>query len=639
MFEESWKLPKTTKLYLHPPYCSRLVLMTPDFKLIDLDLDIKGAHLNQKGYAVTLLGSDGNQLDYEKSEFGEIVGDCPKYSLSVPDPNGAIVTLESYCGFGELPVCYSKVTVGNPGNVAVRGSVTLFPRTSDHDEHLTGFHDTGYDIYIPNVKDLYTLPSLWKPSGNTATDSYGGLRVNPGKFALRWVTSEEQPDQFAASDCFELSYSLEPGEKKSFDFSISRGELGDGSFDSAYGDFRAAWDEILSHVAKQPDVTAPRLSAMFRQMVIQSMQMFAKYRGDGDWIYPRQGDIGRFIWAWEAAHLIIPLDRIGMTDYTYPAVKMLVERWCVTDPQSPNLGKIDNPNVNWGNTNGSVLWCASEHLCYSGSRERFDEFKPYLDLILGWMERERAKSAETEGCVAGLFPTGKASDWGELGQHWTYTDAVNVMGERAYLKACEKFGADDTEYVRACCDSYGDAVKNALAIALEGHENDECFMPTHILGHDFESIRTHCFYTDGCPYLYLTGALDADSKVFDQMETYYEKHHLFVNGLAGRMTNYYCTPCFSGDIYYVGDAEINWIYVWLERSRTGADAQTRAKYRAKADEMIGAMLRYGVSKEFVTSERYCSRCEWYSPWSPNASGNGRVIMLLLDRYGEIDLQN
>ena len=43
-------------------------------------------------------------------------------------------------------------------------------------------------------------------------------------------------------------------------------------------------------------------------------------------------------------------------------------------------------------------------------------------------------------------------------------------------------------------------------------------------------------------------------------------------------------------------------------------------------------MKYNVTKEYVTSERYCSRDEWYSPWSPNASANGRIMELLLEWY-------
>ena len=54
----------------------------------------------------------------------------------------------------------------------------------------------------------------------------------------------------------------------------------------------------------------------------------------------------------------------------------------------------------------------------------------------------------------------------------------------------------------------------------------------------------------------------------------------------------------------------------------------------KADKYANGILRYGVTPEFMVSERYSSVDPWFTPWQPNASGAGRLDHFLLNYYGE-----
>ena len=55
--------------------------------------------------------------------------------------------------------------------------------------------------------------------------------------------------------------------------------------------------------------------------------------------------------------------------------------------------------------------------------------------------------------------------------------------------------------------------------------------------------------------------------------------------------------------------------------------------REKAEKSLMASLQYGMTPEFVTSERYCSTDPWYSPWQPNASGSAVLAEMLLNYFG------
>ena len=51
------------------------------------------------------------------------------------------------------------------------------------------------------------------------------------------------------------------------------------------------------------------------------------------------------------------------------------------------------------------------------------------------------------------------------------------------------------------------------------------------------------------------------------------------------------------------------------------------------------MLHYGMTREMVVSERYCSINPRYCPWQPNGSGSARMIEMLLEYFGEVKKMN
>ena len=139
----------------------------------------------------------------------------------------------------------------------------------------------------------------------------------------------------------------------------------------------------------------------------------------------------------------------------------------------------------------------------------------------------------------------------------------------------------------------------------------------------FEESWNHAFYTDGAPFLSLLGVvMNPHSRMFEQMECFYRDNGLFEHGLAGRITNAADYGAYAfGDCYAVGVAELCWIYPWMKRGEW-----------SKADAMTDALLRYGVTAEYVVSERYCSVDPWYVPWQPNGAGSARLCLFLLDYY-------
>jgi hypothetical protein len=73
------------------------------------------------------------------------------------------------------------------------------------------------------------------------------------------------------------------------------------------------------------------------------------------------------------------------------------------------------------------------------------------------------------------------------------------------------------------------------------------------------------------------------------------------------------------DLYYVNDSEQVWHRTWLQRGE-----------RIKALRYFYMTLAYSTSQGVhMTHERYCPQLPWLLPWQPNASGNGRVLSMIL----------
>ena len=87
---------------------------------------------------------------------------------------------------------------------------------------------------------------------------------------------------------------------------------------------------------------------------------------------------------------------------------------------------------------------------------------------------------------------------------------------------------------------------------------------------------------------------------------------LYANQLSRDMTR-------RDHIWYTTWSELQWFRAWMREGRGDLAAQT-----------LDACLKYALTDEFYVGERYHDATPWYYPWSPNASGAGRLVMMLLD---------
>lgn len=620
--KEQWLRPKTNKLYLHPPLAERICLACPDFKLLTLSLLDDGTHVGQPGAGVIFLhGKIPEFFDMEETVFAPVNAGLPVYEMSSKAEYD--VKLQTFCDFERNPSIYFKAELSNNTDEKIDGFFYIMPR-SGQEKYMLNQHQESYSPYCPNGKNWFMLKRTWFcESDGFAKSDMAQLFVKGDGVNIRWQKDSYNGHAFCACDCFTINFTLEKGQTKTV-YGVLRAEdnVSDFDYNEKLSESMENWKKIKEKIKVKPKTSDEKYLAPFYHCAIQCMQMLARYKGS-DLVTPRQGDVGRFIWPYEGAQLITMLDTIGLSDHTFDALDCYCKRWYVSDGE--DKGKIKS-NAGWENFTGSVIFAMSKHLVCTKNKEHFDYFLPYLVSMRDWIEKKR--NEKREHGYEGIFPPGKGSDWADIAQFWTFTDCHNVMALEEMCGCLELFGHEEYEKTKAMCLDYRRVLENIRDELYKGHENDECFIFPHELGIAFEDSENYSYYTDGAPYMLYTGFIEHGSRQMEQMENFFVKRGQFEKGLTGRMTS--CSSMWDeayfggyGDVWYTMQSETYWVKAWCN-----------ACQREKAKTTLDAMLYYGMTEQYVVSERYCSINPRYSPWQPNGSGSSRVLEMLLAYFGQ-----
>ena len=629
MSKQNWERSKTSRIYLHPPLAERIVVMYPDFKVTDSSLLDNGTHLDQPGIGLVLLhGENMDSFDYTETKFSPVTDGLPIYTVN-SSCDGCDVAMEAFCDFERVPTTYFRVTVTNASPYHNDGCLGALCR-SGKDTYMVQNHMEGYAPYKPNVKCWYMLKRTWQNTGeNTASDGRATMVVKAHDgVAMRWVEDGPKGHMYEAADYFRFDYSLEPHESVSFDMAICSGGADGGKsisaddYDTARAATVAGWQDILSDICVYPDYDNKFYRDVYLQLATQCMQMLARYEAS-ELVATRQGDLGRFVWPFEATLVLEFLDHIGLRRYTREAYRYFCERWFT--PDGDDKGRVKSNCAAWENFTGSTLWGMAEHLRYNTGDDEFEYFLPYMMDMLDWIERRR--HTKSSG-YAGIFPSGQGSDWSDIAQFWTFTDSYNLRAINSFAEILEMRNHQDTSRVRAIYNDYKQRLIEIRDELYRGHETDESFLFPHELGLSIEDSQNYSFTTDGGPILLVCGIIEPGSRMMEQMENYFVSRGMFDHGLTGVLTS--CAGAWDGayhggygDVWYTMQSDSFWVSAWLACGQ-----------REKAKRTLDALMYYGLTTEHVVSERYCSIDEWYTPWQPNGSGSARLGTMLLQYYGE-----
>lgn len=166
-------------------------------------------------------------------------------------------------------------------------------------------------------------------------------------------------------------------------------------------------------------------------------------------------------------------------------------------------------------------------------------------------------------------------------------------------------------------------------IVEEAKDSDEIKIPLNPTKNDEVEARYSFFPSVDV----LIAALNPETEVCEKIINYSAKRGAKRGGLYARMP--VKDQSLGGEvqttidtsenqyIWYVCAGEINWFKFWFN------DGQID-----KCREIVEDILNYVMSEEYYMVERYHQRNVWYAPWSPNASCNGRMIIMMTMLYGD-----
>ncbi len=487
MITPEWKRPRTQKVYLQPPLAERIVMLWPDFKITNYSFSDNGRHIDQETTGFVLLH---DRVDFRFTSYRQVRGGMPVHQVQADV--GYELSMEAFCSMDRNPNVYCKIRAYNPHAFAVDDSFAILARTGP-DRYLSNSAETGYASYNPNPGTFLFLKNNWTEENQLATDGKGFLRIDStANMHIVWLQKEGVTDKFAADRCYQMHYHLEPGEECCAYISFRYGEAPcEAEYEAAKAETERAWRKIFDAIKLIPDTDNPVYQNVFFALATQAMQMLARYK-EHDWVIPRQGDVGCFVWPWEAAHLLNALDRIGLSQYTADAYRYFVQRWIRQGGEED--GKVECSHQQWDNLNGSLIWGISQHLLYVQNAEEFAFFRPHLNRCLAWIEKKRHELLDdADAKYEGLFQPGKGSDFDDIARHWIFTDATNVRGIRTMAAAYKMYSAQEYAYVQSVYEDYQAAMERVLGEMYNGHEQDEMFLIPHNLGVPFEDTETQCY--------------------------------------------------------------------------------------------------------------------------------------------------
>lgn len=619
----SWQRPKTIKLYLAAPESDRLVTMWPDFKIVTTEVD-RGDRA--AGFRV-LLGDAAEAVAWERTRFHVRKDGIPVHAMEA-HAGSMRYSIEAFCTWDRTPVTYARLTVTNEGTGACPISLGLMPRTG-LDTLLYGIAPDFYASYRPLLEHWDMVRSTWQRQGDRLIDSDGnriGISA-PKALATEWM-AQNPHNQFAKS-YLALKGTVPAGKPLEVWITLAptgtEAPPGESAYTSARNAAIQQWRDVLAGVHTYPKCGA-KLRPMVNSLICQCLQMLA--RGSDGVVKPRQGGRSAGVWPTEAMEFLRALDRLGLTEWSEKGYRFLARNQVTEGPDRGRILSVGAPS--WLNPTGATLYGLGYHVQQAHNPTLFATWREPMVRGLEWIAAQRARTRTTPGTLGyGLLPAGKAHDWGIEGQSWCFSDGFTYMGVRETAAAFAKYSDPQAASVQAAADDYEACLKATLAtVAAAAKNRDELFVP-NLLGVAETYPPVGPYFADGPATLIRAGIVDPHSQVFEGIQRYFERHGWMRNGLTGLMTDCLITQGFladpwAGHTWYTSLPDIAWFQAWLASGK-----------RDRARQTLDAQIRYGMTPEWYMQERFADNDPTFCPWQPNASANGRLLMMLFDYYGEV----
>ena len=594
--------------------------MWPDFKVICGDIIEQYHGYRSAGFRLLqgeeLLPPDFSRVIYQTRPDG-----IPVHVIAY-DFGRFTLQMESFCSISRQPSGYSRITVTNTSSVPVRDLIAILPRTGRED-HLVGMEVDCYAHYDSNVHNWGLLASDWLLSGNLLSDGeYNLLLQDCAAFRLEWQ-GDEKGLVWYQRKLLKMYFDLLPGQSAMFTCAFRHGDAQPFGYEQEKAKSCAFWEQEIGRLRQYPG--GEPYKPVVNNLVAQCLQMFC-YPVGKNYVLPRQGGLQRAIWPVEAIEFLMALDRLGdFRDYTETAYETYF--YTLQAREGEDKGAVINFNGQpWGSITGGSVWGLARHILFIDAPEVFARFRENLVLAFDWMERQRARTRSGELAGVGLFPPMKSCDWPGVFQSWCLTDATNVIAYRWLAAAFEHFGDPLAPKIRAAYEDYMSCMRAVLDREVAKNDRDDEILITNKVGVETSDPPSGAYFSDGPGMLIRAGVIPAGSRTAQLIEGFFRNRGLMKNGLTGLMNDGlifqgHNSDPWAGHTWYTSFSDMYWFYNWLESGE-----------RAKAEQTLMAQLTYGMTPEYYLLERYADNDPYWTPWMPNASANGRLLMMMSDFF-------
>ena len=594
-----WEKPKTTRRYLHGPLSERLLTFWREGKIVfaeneHLD-DWLLPYRKQYAHAAWLVRGDGTPFDFKDAELNVTVGGEPDHSQSWTD-EGVCVRLSACAPFGRKPSVFARASFSNEGTAPAAREFLVLLRSAPEMMLVHSGPDV-YSFYEADVgKWLKISAADWKRGGDTFRyrDRFASFAAGAG-VKLSW-DADKGGVRFAVE--------LKPGETKSVDFTLGRGEEPSIGYDAARSAMKESWKAELSRIVLPETARRDReRKKLVRHLAVQMLQCIGMPANGAGHVLPRQGGLQRLVWPGESIHVVVALDLLGLSNYADEICDFYMKH-CMQD--SGEAGPFRN---NWAGDTAYVLRIFAQHCVDTRNTAMWRKYSAKAAKAFAWIRAKRT--------AGGLFPAMKSTDSTSGLQHWGHTDLVNMEALEWYAKGCEMFGEPNAAEVRAEWNDYrGVIVKILDGWREKSKGKDELFLPITATGESEDELVGQGFF-------YLHPAGFAESGLLTTDELLRLRTNILRRGFANDNGLYMRHPSpvpeFNRHGWYTTWSEKQWMAAWMRAGKYGL-----------AEQALEATLKYSVSDEFIVGERYHDTNPWYFPWSPNASGSGRIVQMLFN---------
>jgi len=449
-----------------------------------------------------------------------------------------------------------------------------------------------YRIFNPSVSDWDDLsPDGWRREDDAVFLGDRFAAINGAPF--EWDASK---------GAVRISLSLAPGEEKSVELELGRGERGGLGYDSARAEMLAGWARELSRL-RIPEKLDAASARIVRNLAVQMLQCLSMPT-EGDFVLPRQGGLQRYVWPGDAECFLEGLDAVGYGEYVARCIDFY---WSHCQKPDGEVGPFKN---RWAADTASVLKTFARHCVVTDDADCWRRWRDAAFCAFSWIQSRRTGGD-------GLFPAMKSTDHPAVLRAWGSTDLPGLEAFDAFSEAAAKFGDPQAEEVAAAAADYRASIARVFdRWRAKEAGKDEFEIPLDADGNDDAFLEDYMFYSHPGRFAddgFLTPDEMLRTRTWMLRRGYANANGLYMNQLARDMEH-------RNHVWYTTWCELEWFRAWRRAGRDDLAAQCR-----------DICLKYALTDELYVGERYHDATPWFYPWSPNASGSGRIIMMLVEQ--------